>query len=117
MRIHLDYGRSGLDVDLPQERLVGPLAIRPAPPLSDPARAIAQALAQPTGTRPLAELARGRKNACILVCDITRPVPNQLILPPLLRTLENAGIARQDILLLVATGMHRPNEGVELEEL
>ncbi len=27
------------------------------------------------------------------------------------------GIARRDILLLIATGLHRPNEGAELEEL
>jgi nickel-dependent lactate racemase len=117
MRIHLDYGRTGLDVDLPDARVVGPLAIRPAPPLSGPEAAIAHALAHPIGTPPLSELARGRRNACILVCDITRPVPNRLILPPLLRTLEQQGIRRADILLLVATGLHRPNDGAELEEL
>ena len=44
-------------------------------------------------------------------------MPNRLILPPLLRTLEEQGIARQDILILIATGLHRPNEGAELDEL
>jgi nickel-dependent lactate racemase len=117
MRITLDYDRCGLTVDLPEDRLVGPLEIRPAAPLADPAAAIAQALAQPIGTPPLAEIARGRRNACVLICDITRPVPNQLILPPLLRILEEQGIARKDILILVATGLHRPNEGAELEEM
>ncbi len=117
MRITLDYGRTGLPVDLPDDRVVGPLAIRPAAPLPDPEQAIAAALAQPIGCPPLAEVARGRKNACILVCDITRPVPNRLILPPLLRTLEAQGIARLDILILVATGLHRPNEGAELVEM
>jgi len=92
-------------------------AIRPAAPLPDPDQAIAAALAHPIGSPPLAEVARGRKNACILICDITRPVPNRLILPPLLRTLEEQGIARRDILILVATGLHRPNEGAELVEL
>src|SRR5262249_19822872 len=106
MRIKLDYGRTGLEVNLPDDRLVGPLAIRPAAPLADPESAIAAALANPVGTPPLAEVARGRKNACILVCDITRPVPNRLILPPMLRTLEQQGIRRQDILILVATGLH-----------
>jgi nickel-dependent lactate racemase len=53
----------------------------------------------------------------VLICDITRPVPNRMILPPLLRTLEASGIARKDILILVATGLHRPNEGAELEEM
>jgi lactate racemase len=117
MRIKLDYGRTGLEVDLPEDRVVGPLAIRPAAPLADPEAALARVLARPTGTVPLAEIARGRKNACILVCDITRPVPNRVLLPPMLRILEEQGIRRQDILILVATGLHRPNEGAELEEL
>jgi lactate racemase len=117
MRIQLDYGRTGLEVNLPDERIVGPLAIRPATPLADPEAAIAECLRRPIGTPPLAEVARGRRNACILVCDITRPVPNRLILPPLLRTLEEQGLARRDIVILIATGLHRPNEGAELVEL
>jgi nickel-dependent lactate racemase len=117
MRVTLDYGRTGLDVELPDDRVVGPLAIRPAAPLAIPAEAVARALAHPVGTRPLAEIARGRKGACILVCDITRPVPNRVLLPPLLRTLEEQGLARDSILILVATGLHRPNLGAELEEL
>jgi nickel-dependent lactate racemase len=117
VRITLDYGRTGLEVELPQERLVGPLAIRTAPPLADPEAALAVALENPIGSRSLARVARGRRNACILICDITRPVPNRLLLPPILKTLEAEGIARKDILILIATGLHRPNEGAELEEL
>src|SRR5436190_7286933 len=100
MRIKLDYGKTGLEVDLPDDRIVGPLALRPALPLADADAALAAALANPTGTRPLAEIARGRKNACILVCDITRPVPNKFILTPMLRILEAEGIARENITIL-----------------
>jgi nickel-dependent lactate racemase len=117
MRIKLDYGRTGLDVELPAERVVGPLAIRDAVPLTNPATAIRHAIDHPTGTPPLAKLARGRKSACILICDFTRPVPNQLILPPLLHTLEEQGIPQEEILILIATGLHRPNQGSELEEM
>src|SRR5262245_51446332 len=111
MKITLDYGKTGLDVTLPDDRLLTPpLAIRPADPLPDPEGALAAALANPIGTRPLAELARGKKTACVVVCDITRPVPNKLILPPVLRTIEEAGVPRSGITILVATGLHRPNE-------
>ncbi len=75
---------------------------------------MAEALAAPLGTPPLAELARGRRSACVVISDITRPVPYRLLLPPLLRTLEAAGIPREGIVVLVATGMHRPNLGEEL---
>jgi nickel-dependent lactate racemase len=117
MRVTLDYGRTGLQVELPHEHVVGPLAIKPATPLADPNAAVAEAIANPTGSAPLAQLAKGRKNACILVCDITRPVPNKILLPPLLRTLEEQGIPRKEILILNATGLHRPNEGAELVEM
>ena len=117
MRFQLEYGRSGLQVELPDDRLVHPLAYKQAEPLADPPRALAERLAHPTGTAPLAELARGRRNACILICDITRPVPNELILTPVLAQLEAAGIPRDAITILIATGLHRPNEGDELIEI
>ena len=59
---------------------------RPMPKLPDPHAAIRAALAQPIGAPPLAELARGRRSACILICDITRPVPNRLFLRPMIET-------------------------------
>jgi len=78
---------------------------------------ITTVLEQPIGSAPLRQLATGKRSACIVISDITRPVPNKLLLPPLLQTLENAGIRREEICILIATGMHRPNEGDELVEL
>ncbi|MCA9118231.1 MAG: nickel-dependent lactate racemase [Planctomycetaceae bacterium] len=117
MRVRLDYGRTGLEVELPDANVVGPLSLQPVEPLADPADAVAAKLAAPTGTAPLAELARGRRSACILICDITRPVPNELLLGHILPVLEQAGIPREAICILIATGLHRPNEGEELVEL
>lgn len=117
MRVQLEYGKTGLDVELPDERILGVLKTQDAPPLDDPGAVIREALAAPTGTPPLAELARGRESACVVICDITRPVPNKIILPEILATLEAAGIPRERITILIATGLHRPNEGDELVEL
>jgi lactate racemase len=117
MRVRLEYARTGLEVELPDGRVVRTLAYKNAVPLAEPRSALADVLAQPTGTPPLAELARGRTDACILICDITRPVPNEMILSPVLATLEAAGIPRERITILIATGLHRPNEGDELVEL
>jgi nickel-dependent lactate racemase len=117
LRVTLDYGRTGLSVELPSARVVGNLAIQEQPALADPEAAVLARLAQPTGTPPLADLARGRKNACILVCDITRPVPNPILLRALLRTLHESGIAHPDVLILVATGLHRPSTTAERIEM
>jgi nickel-dependent lactate racemase len=117
MRVTLEYGKTGLEVELPDDRVVGSLAIKPAPPLENPETVLREKLARPTGSPSLAELARGKKSACIAICDITRPVPNALLLPPILTTLEASGISRENILILIATGLHRPNEGQEIVEL
>ena len=63
------------------------------------------------------EEAHGKQRACILICDITRPVPNGLILKSLIRQLRSAGITSDQIQILVATGLHRPNHGEELREI
>lgn len=117
MRVKLEYGRTGLYVDLPAEHVVRTLSYKDAVPLLDPQRELARLLESPLGSLPLRELARGKKSACILICDITRPVPNEMILRPMLQILESAGIPREHITILVATGLHRPNEGPELVEM
>lgn len=117
MRIKMDYGKTGLMVDLPNEKVIGPLEIKNAIPLANQSQAISDALANPIGSKPLSEIAKGKKTACILICDITRPVPNKVILPQILKTIEEAGVPRSGITILIATGLHRPNEGEELVEL
>jgi len=117
MAIQLLYGRGTLPIAPPRGCVATVIEKRAMPVLADPVGAVRDALAQPVGALPLAELARGKRSACILICDITRPVPNGLFLAPLVRTLLDAGVPRAGITLLVATGLHRPNEGDELGEL
>jgi nickel-dependent lactate racemase len=106
-----------MQVHLPPHARASVIGKRPLPTSADPRAAVRRALERPIGAVPFAELARGRKSACILVCDITRPVPNQLVLRPLIEGLLAAGMAREHIVVLVATGLHRPNKGAELAEV
>ncbi len=117
MQVDLLYGRDGLSVDFPDDLDVHIVRKPPMPLLEDPAAAIDDALTHPVASPPLADLAAGARTACILVCDITRPVPNHLFLRPVVETLLEAGMAASGITVLVATGLHRPNEGDELAEV
>jgi nickel-dependent lactate racemase len=117
MDINLLYGKKELVLNLPEHINVQVINKHPMPVLANSNRAIRDAFVNPIQSPTVPELARGKKSACILICDITRPVPNGLILPPLVQTLIEAGIDRENILILVATGLHRPNEGEELREL
>ena len=117
MDISLNYGKSELAVALPDNLDVTVIRKPDMPLLDDPVAALEASFANPDGGAPLATLAKSAKTACILICDITRPVPNGVILPPLLRALLAAGIDAENITILVATGLHRPNVGDELAEL
>jgi len=117
MQVDLLYGRGTLPIRLPDDLEVTVVRKPPMPVLVDPAAAVAGALSAPVAARPLAEEARGATSACILICDVTRPVPNGLLLPPLLRLLLAAGMDPARIVVLVATGLHRPNLGAELREV
>jgi nickel-dependent lactate racemase len=117
MRIELAFGKTGLSVDLPDRFQYRILEARSAQPLSDWQGALEQALDRPIGTAPLVELARGKKTAAISVCDITRPAPNRKTLPPILRRLELAGIPREGVTILIATGLHRPATDAEIREI
>lgn len=113
----LRYGREGLRVELPDERVRHVLRQRPAPALDDPREATRAALAQPIGAAPLAEIARGRSDALVVVSDITRPVPNAVILPPILEALAEAGLPPERVTILIGTGLHRPAPPEEIREI
>src|SRR5438034_11639717 len=102
MIITLPYGREGLTVEVPDANLAGILRLDPRPPLPDPEAAVREAITHPVGTPPLAELAREPRSACVVISDITRPVPNRVLLPPVLETLEASGVPREQILILIA---------------
>lgn len=104
-------------MDLPDGPDYRVLHAHAAKPLADACASIGAALDAPIGCPSLAELARGRSSAAISVCDITRPAPNSLTLPPLLCRLEQAGIPRQAITIFIATGLHRTATRDELDAI
>jgi nickel-dependent lactate racemase len=117
MRIELAFGKTGLAAELPEGPHYKVLEAKSATALADPAAALAEAMDAPIGCAPLTEMARGKKTAAISVCDITRPAPNRLVLPPLLARLEAAGIPRENVTVLIATGLHRPATEAEMREI
>jgi lactate racemase len=117
MNIHLRYGRNGLDTELPDGIDAHILRMAQAAPVADPDAAVRHALANPIASEPLSVVARGKSSAAITISDITRPVPNAVLLPPILDTLNGAGIPDVNILVVVGTGLHRPNTKSELREM
>jgi nickel-dependent lactate racemase len=112
--VRLDYGTTGLEVDLPDERVT---TIEPAfrPALSDPHGALVSALRSPVGCPSLSEVVRGRRKIAISVCDITRAQPRREMLRAIFEELSH--IQPGDVTILIATGTHRGNTPAELEKM
>jgi nickel-dependent lactate racemase len=115
MKTRFSFGKKGIDVSVPDAFACEVIRSRCAPALEDAGEALSAALDRPIGCEPLAEMAAGKKSAAISVCDITRPAPNRVTLPPLLRRLHDAGIPVEGVTILIATGLHREATREELD--
>src|ERR1700691_5711344 len=107
MKARFSFGKSGIDVSVPDGYRAQIILSHTARALDDEQAALDAALDAPIGSEPLLGLAAGKKPAAISVCDITRPAPNRVTLPPVLRRLHQAGIPVESIIILIATGLHR----------
>ena len=117
MEIELSYGTKGLIIEVPSD-CHATVIRKPVMPIGDsPGSMVNAALDHPVACAPIETLASSAQSVCIAICDITRPVPNHLFLRPIVERLIRAGISVAKITVIVATGLHRPNEGDELREL
>ena len=114
MRVRLDYGADGLEVDLPDER-VTVIEPRFRPSLQDPRAALLAALRAPVDRPPLREITARGPRVAISVCDITRAQPRREMLEALFE--EMPEVRAGDVTILVATGTHRRNTPAELETM
>lgn len=115
MQVRLAYGKTGLNLVLPDDANITVVENRYVPALPDPIAALRDALRRPIQQKPLRELAKFGDSVAIIFSDITRPTPNHLILPAILAELDH--IPPESILLCNALGTHRPNTPDELRRM
>jgi nickel-dependent lactate racemase len=106
------YGKEQFTYDLPEDWHLIDARMRGGPTLTE--AELRARLARPAGCAPLVELARGRRDACIAIDDMTRPTEAFRILPLVLDDLNAAGIPDGRIMVLVSLGTHRPLTRVDL---
>ena len=114
MKTHFAFGKNGIDVEVPKGFDCQIVRSRAALALNSVGGALEAALDHPIHSEPLEKLAAGKRTAAIAVCDITRPAPNRITLPPLLKRLHAAGIPKDGVTILIATGLHRAATDEEL---
>lgn len=114
MQTHLQYGKDGLRVEIPSNN-VTVLAPRFLPGLPDEAAAFAEAVRQPINTYPLKDLIRSTDKVAVVIPDITRPLPNDRLLPWLFAELDH--VPAENFVIINGTGSHRVNTPAELDQM
>ncbi len=115
MKVKLDYGRTGLIIEVPGNSVV--MRMAEGKPVENEITAIRFALANPIGKPPLSDLVDRNTKVVITHSDITRATPNHRILPVLLQYLEENAVRRENITLINALGTHRPQTPQEMRDL
>ena len=117
MQVLLAYGKSGLRVGLPDKAPVTLIEPQFVSGLPDEQAAIAAALHAPIGAPPLRDLVQPHDTVAVVFSDLTRPMPNDRVLPRLLDELSTAGVHPDRIVLVNALGTHRPQTDGELKQM
>ena len=118
--LKFDYGKAGLDISLNPQWNYDILKPKELKPLKNPAEAIRDSIRTPLGKYSLEDLIQEDaqdQTICIVVSDATRPVPSKLILQALIAELLKYGVSYDQILILIATGLHRPSRKDELKRI
>jgi len=117
MRIRLAYGRKGLAIELPDKAVVTVIEPEFVPGLEDERAALTAALASPIGCPPLRKLVHPSDTVAVVFSDLTRPMPNDRVIPALLEELARTGLPDDHIVLVNALATHRAQTEVELKTM
>jgi len=109
-------GKKTISIRIPDSVPVQWVESRKFAPVPDVKTAVEESLDRPIGTPKLRDLVKPGKTVSIVVTDITRKLPEEVILPLLVKELKAGGTREQDITAVIATGTHRPNTPEEIRE-
>ncbi|MCI0387874.1 MAG: nickel-dependent lactate racemase [Acidobacteria bacterium] len=111
MPIHLQYGKDGLEIEIPSNNITT-LAPRFIPGLSDEEAAFRDVVRAPINSKPLRELIGSNDCVAVVIPDITRPLPSDRLLSWLFAELDH--VPAENFVVINGTGSHRVNTPEEL---
>ena len=118
--LKIDYGKEGLEISINPSwdvTIFHPIVQRV---LENPVSEIRKVIKNPIEGKPLQKIIENKEKVnkvCVVVSDATRPIPSHIILDGLIRELNDYGIHDNQILILIATGLHRPSRQDEIERI
>jgi nickel-dependent lactate racemase len=117
MKVDIPFGKKSIRINIPDKNILDIISEGSASLILDEGKTITGALENPIKSRRLREIASGKKSACIIASDITRPCPSYKFLPLLAGELRKGGIENKDILVVLGLGIHRSHTDSEKRKL
>lgn len=117
MEIQLAYGHKKIPLRIDDRRVTR--VLHPGRPgvVRDSVETIRKAMADPISSPRLREIVKRGQQVVIVTSDITRPCPTHLMLPEVVRELNEAGVPDDDILVVFGLGIHRGHRPEERRRL
>ncbi|MGB6371517.1 MAG: nickel-dependent lactate racemase [Atribacterota bacterium] len=115
----LKYGKEEIRLPIEDKNIIKILNLKEQEVLLNPENKLRELLKNPINCPSLKDLViqKETEKVLIIVNDITRPTPYEVILPPLLNELHQIGIKKENIIFIIATGIHRSNSQEEIKEM
>lgn len=110
--LHFKYGKTQLDISVPEKLKIDTVQAKSLTPSMDGSECVRQAITEISPSK-----LDTSSNVVISINDKTRPVPNDVMLPPLLDYLQTNGYSRDQISFIVATGTHTPMPADEFSKI
>jgi nickel-dependent lactate racemase len=115
MTINLAYGKKGYSIKVSDNYHIDIIEPKWIESVIDQSLAITEALKDPYNSKPLKEIVNNNDKVAIIFSDITRATPYNIILPSLLKELQD--IPQKNICFFCANGTHRLATDVELVKI
>ncbi len=113
MKVTLAYGRNGLNINVPSySTVIEPTQLES---IENDHEAVLRALRNPSGTKPLKEMVKSSDRVVIVISDITRPTPNQKLIPWILEELPHVPL--ENVTIINGLGTHRDQTREEFIEM
>jgi nickel-dependent lactate racemase len=115
--VWLPYGKTEVCARVPTRNFLGIIEPREKHGVPDAEAEIRRAINSPIGSRPLGDIVRPNSRVALVVDDVTRPAPTDVMLPPLIETLNGLGVEDADISVIFGCGTHRAVKPEEARKL
>ena len=114
--ILLPYGKEKIPITIPQKNLLKICWLKSKPGVKNSIKAIKDSLKNPLGSQTISQISQDKNSAVVICTDISRPTPDNLLIPPILDELNMGEISDKNIKVIIARGQHRKMTEEEVKE-